>query len=459
MDKQEKLDIASEIFVLSTLANTKNVIVVACELRGPVDERAFDEALQRMMKAYPHTWSRLNGVWRATEFSIDRIWDCSIPHDFRVSHISSDDEAVSLFEVMMERLRPTLDRGWELFREPPVRLHLMRLSEDHWLVVLVLHHSVGDGGTCAEMGRELLGQYHTIVTGHRPDWLFNPYALSTARKRSVSRKRITWRAAWIEFLTELRDMSEKGVIPAGHGTPGDAREHQIKRVLSEADTLGLARTSARAGGPLVDRLVACANFALDRWNEQHGQPPGLITTGVTVSTKNRFDSDNEFINISALVFRSTPQNRSDPLKFARSLSLARTKFFRNQADSRLIHRIKWLINRARALPLGLRRRLYHYVFEQQRQSVSVTFLGVVWPGFEDGRMTHESCVLRTGDAEIVEVHGTNYKPAASAYANLLSYVYRNRLNLVFTARATDLSPSECREFLDLIVENLLTTYA
>lgn len=456
MSNKQKLDIASEFFVLSTYGNTKNVIVMACEFQGLMDEQAIEQAYLGTLTTYPHIHSRLEHFRKWGQSYFARVSKNELGLGFHVSNLSLEDPSEPVFDAMMERLRPLLDREWDLFREPPLRLEVMRIAPDRWLTALLIHHSVGDGGTCTNIAREMIGQYHTIVTGNQPDWLFNPYVFSThQRRRRVAKRRIPWGVAWNDVFTELRDMAGKSVVPIGHGTRGDTGEHHVKRVLSENDTVRLSQSRGQRTAPLVDRLIAATNFALDHWNDLRGQPPGMITTAVTVSTKHRFEIENDFINISVSVLRTNPEERADPVRFLRYLALARTKFFRGQGDVRFMHRLTWLTNQLRLLPLKLRQRIYHAVCERHRYSLSVTFMGVVWPGLENGRLTHETCVTHAGGAEIVEVHGTNYKPAASAYINFLCYVFRNRLNIVVSAKAAHLSKGDCREFLDLTVEKLM----
>jgi len=49
----EKLDSNSEMLVLTSHSNTKNIILVAVETRGPLDEPAFELAVEQLMTSFP----------------------------------------------------------------------------------------------------------------------------------------------------------------------------------------------------------------------------------------------------------------------------------------------------------------------------------------------------------------------------------------------------------------------
>jgi hypothetical protein len=92
--------------------------------------------------------------------------------------------------------------------------------------------------------------------------------------------------------------------------------------------------------------------------------------------------------------------------------------------------------------------------QHQRYSFAVGFLGVVWPEFKDGAMGEDSCLVKLGDADIIDVHGTGYKLAGNAALNLYAYIYRRRLHLVLAVPAAVMTGQECEDFMELLVQTI-----
>ena len=52
-DVPERVDFLSELIALSTYANTKNIIISAMEVTGPVDVEAYTQATRLASKSFP----------------------------------------------------------------------------------------------------------------------------------------------------------------------------------------------------------------------------------------------------------------------------------------------------------------------------------------------------------------------------------------------------------------------
>jgi hypothetical protein len=79
---------------------------------------------------------------------------------------------------------------------------------------------------------------------------------------------------------------------------------------------------------------------------------------------------------------------------------------------------------------------------------------VVWPELKEQAFGEDSCLVRLGDSDIVDVHGTGYKLAGNASLNLYAYIYRRRLHLVLASPAAVLTEQECENFMEVLVSGI-----
>ncbi len=201
-------------------------------------------------------------------------------------------------------------------------------------------------------------------------------------------------------------------------------------------------------------LVACANRAVDEWNEDRDIPPGVLTTSMSVNMKSRYRNLDDGNSSALLFFRSRPRDREDTSAYVRSIALARIKQFRNQMDFRFVQNISRMTSALRAFPFRIRRRVVNHLANKHQLSIAVTVLGVIWPTVKNGKPTADSCLTRAADLAIREIHGLGYKLLSNTHLLLIVYAYRNRLNLVLSASASVFTRQEAQEFMDLMMGHL-----
>jgi len=450
-----KLNALSEMLALSSYGNTKNILMTAVEAHGPFDLDAMMLAVRQVSQDFPQLMSRIKEVREWGRYYVLREHCPDLVFPAIVSELPIANSSASTFNNLMIHLTPLLDRHWDLFSEAPIRYHLVRVSSDHHIVAQIAHHAGADAGTAAETGQRLFERYDEILKGKRPEWACQPHAISTSRKRMVQARKPPFK----EILSNMRDtlgrFAEKTTLPVGSGKPDDLRQHHVKRKLTAEQSERVMRLSSDKGSSFVDRLVACTNTAIDRWNEAREEAPGILTTSMSVNMRGRFSAVNRLNNSGLIFFKSRPEERKDPAAFAKSLALARIKQFRRHMDFKFYQDVSRLNAVVRPFPFAVRSKIVNFVMNKHQFSAAITLLGVIWPETRNGKPTANTCLTRSGDFTISEVHGVGYKLLSNTHLLLIVYVFRNQLNFLLHASACLFTRDEADAFMDLVMKNLL----
>ncbi|MBI5571562.1 MAG: hypothetical protein HY914_16590 [Desulfomonile tiedjei] len=456
-DFSARLDPLSELPALAGYANTKNVIITAIETTGRLDAEALKLAVKQTSEKYPQIRCCIREVHERGRFHLLRQPRPDLETPVFFADLPESDTEAPLLDRFLNFLSPRLDRNWDLFNELPAEFHFVKVSPDRHILAPVLHHVVADAGIAAELGREWLLNYHRIVTGTEPQLIGETPGISTSVKRRVRTRRSWWKGIGSDARDVISALFEHPTLPVGSSSPDDSREYHVKRVFSVEDTEEIARLSRVKTGSLVDLLAVCANLAIDQWNEARSQPPGMLTTTVSVNMRGRYREIHAANNSGQLFFKSMPEERTDAAAFARSLAIKRIAQFRRQMDFKFFQDVSRLTKAVSVLPFHLRRRLVHFLMDKHQYSVAMTVLGVIWPAFKNGRPTADTCLTRVGDLNIEEVHGIGYKLLSATRLLFIVYTFRNRLNLVLAASGNLFTRQEADEFMDLVLANLVRT--
>jgi hypothetical protein len=450
------LDALSEMVALSSYGNTKNLLVTAIETRGPLDREAMERAFQEAGEQFPQMKSCLKETRDRGMFRLERRFQPDLPLQVIYADLERGHESVPVLDLYLNHMAPRLDRDWNLFEELPAEFHFLRLSENHHVLAPVIHHVAADAGVASEFGRQCLANYHRLVTGSEPEWGGGTPALSTSSKKRVVQKAAPWTKLFSDGRKAIANLMERPTLPLGNGVGNDLRQFHVKRVLSPEDSALLAQTAARHRASLVDLLTAAANVAIDRWNGQRNQPPGKLTTAVSVNMKGRFQGMDRPNNSAQMYFKSLPEQRTDPAEFLRSIGLQRIKQLRRQLDLTFFEDVSRMNASVRLLPFPLRRKVVHFLTNRHQFSTGVTLIGVVWPVFKNGRATGETSFTRAGDLDITDVHGIGYKLLSSTRLLFIAYGFNSRLNIMLAVSACLFTREEADAFLDVTIDNLLT---
>ena len=232
---QQTLDLlneASEMVALSTLGNTKNLIITAAEIRGALDVEVLRRAVRAALDDFPQLMSCIREVRRNGRFLL--AWEPRPDLEFPVNqwNVTSRDSTVPVLDTFLKTIEPSLDRKWNLFEELPGEFHVVSFSNDHHVAAPVVHHVAADAAVASEFGKFVTLKYLEFMTGIAPEFTPQTQSLSTSRKKRVQPKRHGWVDSVRSTINAVRAFTERHTLPVGHGRKGDPRQYHVKRMLS-----------------------------------------------------------------------------------------------------------------------------------------------------------------------------------------------------------------------------------
>jgi Condensation domain len=454
MEQVDFLGPISELVVTSTASESKNVFWTSVETRGHLDEEAFKTAVARVSESSQQLTSRIWVVRKGLRHLLARQYTPGSTVPIFFSDLSEAWKNESSFTRIVRHLSPRLDRDWNLFEESPSEIHVLQLNEDHHLLVLAVHHVVGDVSVAVTALRDILGRYHAITTGVEPEWLSFPYAVSSARKQESTPGKSAIKDMVSGARRERAYRKGRPVRPLGTGDRQDTGENHSKIVLSAELTAAIKEQLARDGLRLVDHVLACSNVALDEWNEAGNMAKGTITSAITVNMRGRFGGEDVKNYSSVIFFSSRPDDRKDYQELAAMIAQERAYSFKRQMDRRLRGSITKGASLLSFFPLWVKRKVARMALPNNKYSIHVGYVGVVFPDASHGHILEGQSFSRAGDLDIIETHGAGHKLAGRCHINLMAYIFRNKLNLVLFTSSALLTAKENDDFLDLIADNL-----
>ncbi len=440
----------SELMVLSSFRNAKNIIMMAAEAKGPFDEEVFRLAVKEASHAFPMLTGTLREVREGARLSLFREDHPDLEIPIMVSDVIRPPGPEGSFNAIIDHLRPGMDKQWDLWHEPPLKVHVMRFQPEYFLLVFIFHHMAADAGMALKIVSEMIGRYDAVINGRSSEWKSMTYVFSTSKKEPSKPGKTRWKHLARQLLRDLMYRKEKPAVPHGTGSAHDLTEQHVVRVFPTEDFQETKTNVAEAKINLVDHIVVCANRALDEWNRKRNIFPGTNTSVVTVNMRQRFGGEDEKNYSSTIFFRSRPGERNNLAKFAHSVAEARKKQLSRNVDLIVRGSLSKGARFFKLFPFVVRQRLASYFMRNQKFSIAVGFLGVVWPEVIEGRLGEDSFLKHAGGFEIIDVHGTGYKLAGNAQINLYAFIYRKQLHLVLTVPGSLLTSDEAESFADLL---------
>ncbi|MEU0538405.1 amino acid adenylation domain-containing protein [Nocardia sp. NPDC005978] len=163
-------------------------------------------------------------------------------------------------------------RGFRLMTEPPLRVRLYRLAPDRHLLLVVLHHSAGDGEAMVTLFRDIEFAYRARALGSEPEWAAPAVQLAdyTVWLESVTGNEAdpagTAHRAATYWNTELADLPAEAALPTDRPRTErtDSSVGSVALALSPHTHARVLDTARRCGASTYTLLHAALVCALQR---------------------------------------------------------------------------------------------------------------------------------------------------------------------------------------------------
>ncbi len=450
-----RLGASSEMLALSSVGQTKNILVCLIDLRGPMRPEIAFQAARKVASKFPQLVSVINDKRKwGLHFP---EWKFCSPEKLPVffHDISDRQQQEDSTDKILATISDRLERDWDLTQEVSSEFHCIKVLEQHFLIGWVLHHAAGDAAFASDIGQETILTYHEITRGQGHDREREYLSISGSLKRPAKIRKTGLRDHVKDLKQTVHNLFVRPSIPVGSGCAHDTGQNHAKRILSESESTELQGHLRSRGLSLVDTLVAASTYAIDNWNSHRNVNPGLITTSVSVNMRGRFQDIDPGNSSSLIFFESLPSDRVDRHRFLRSIAIRRIHHFRNHIDLNLVKNIKKMVDAIRIFPYRVRRRIVGFITDQHEFSTAVTLLGVIWPKSHHGKLNSDSSFTEIGELSVNEILGLPYKMLSRTKTLLVVYIFRKRLNFILSTSSCILSKQENEAYLDLILEELM----
>ncbi|WP_253910536.1 non-ribosomal peptide synthetase, partial [Pyxidicoccus fallax] len=238
----------------------------ALRLEGRVDVTAMEQAFTEVIRRH----QALRTTFRAREGKPLQVIAPASPFVVPVEDLGHLPESQREAEAM-KRAREEAGRPFDLAQGPLLRTRLLRLSGEHHLLLLTMHHIVTDGWSISVLIHELAALYEAFVSG-RPSPL-PPLPIQYADFAA-------WQRQWLQgevleqqldyWRKQLGDAPPTAELPTDRprmpdsGSPGASLEVGLPLKLTQA----LATLCQREGATLYMGLVAGLQALVARYSGQ-----------------------------------------------------------------------------------------------------------------------------------------------------------------------------------------------
>lgn len=280
---------------------------LAYGLKGALNVAALESSLNEIINRHESlrtTFSKKDDepVQVITSFSPSKL------EIVQLTHLDTDARQTAVKKLVNEAAQ----RPFDLTRGPLFRARLLRLSDEEHVLMLTLHHIVGDGWSLSILLRELNDLYCAFCDGKQPSLPRLPlqyadYAI-WSRQHSFDSQIDYWRKQLHECPTALEFPFSERRKPS-HTYDGAAESFRLPSELAA----GLRALARREDVTLFMVLVAGFNALLSRYTGQHD-----IVIGTPVAGRTRRETEGLIgFFVNTLVLRTSTSNDPSFLELLR----------------------------------------------------------------------------------------------------------------------------------------------
>ncbi|QUQ65089.1 non-ribosomal peptide synthetase [Kutzneria sp. CA-103260] len=238
-----------------TAGDTEYNSAIGLRLRGPLDQKALQQALNTLVQRHESLRTTFDTV------------------DGEVVQVIADGGSLPLHRI--DDVEAELDRPFDLSRGPLTRVGLVELAEDDHVLVLCQHHIVTDGWSVALLLDELITGY-TSGELPTPAIQYADFAL-WQQERLTGRLRERQLAYWRRKLAGLAplELPTDRPRPQVRTTNGAIRRYDLPAELVRR----LADLGQEHGATLFMTLTAAVQLLLARHSNQQDVAVGTVVSG------------------------------------------------------------------------------------------------------------------------------------------------------------------------------------
>jgi amino acid adenylation domain-containing protein len=338
----------------------------ATRLRGPLDVRALEQALNEMLRRH----EALRTTFAETDNGLVQVIAPYRPRTLRAIDLS-ELPAERREEELWRRIDAEAQCPLDLANGPLMRVELLKLAADEHVVLAGMHHIVYDGWSMAVFFRELITAYLAFAA-QLPSPLPEPaiqYADFAAwqRERLQGERYDALRRFWLEQLAELPALN----------LPTDRPRPAVRTTRSAVCTRQLPRSLAQA----VQRL-----------GNQEGATTFMILLAAWQTLLSRYSGQDDFGVSTPVAGRLRPETETVVGCFVNDLVL-RANQAGNPSFRELLGRVRETVLRAfdhQEMPFSRLLRELHPLRDPSRRTLVQTELILQntprgpgnWPGLE-----------------------------------------------------------------------------
>lgn len=434
------------------------VILIACLIRGDLDIDALQAAFRRAIDSNPKMMSGVAEHFSNGKFEL--FWEPrpQFKPPLLISEMHLKDTSLDRFSLTVDHLRPNLERGFNLFDGVAAEFHLLRLSHDEHILAALMHHAAFDAETGSQVLLGILGHYHEIAEGLSPPWNKKRGALSSSRSRRIPCPKGGFRKTLSALLKLVQPWNRDDTLPVGNGERQSADYYCCRRILPAKEALSVKTASQRSDVAFIDRAVAGAHLAVDRWNREHNAASSRIRVTISMNVRDRFRGIGRHNSLVSLLFQSIAAERRDPSDLLRVIGRERMKQIRSRTDYSLYSLQRSIRNLLGIFPRKVNARVAEFLLQGLKlyaSAIQIHYLGTALPGLKGEELDEDSHDYRLGNLRVSDVYGFAYKMPLWTPINVWLYQYGKALNLVVGAWGWLFTDREAEAFTDILADRLL----
>jgi len=228
-----------------------NVQQATVRFRERIDAGRMHEAWDRLVGRHAACRSRV--AWQGrSEPVLEVMSEVSLPfrcEDWR--RIGGGTEGESALEAFR---RKEVAAGFDLWKPPLMRVALIQVGDEEWVLVWTFHHLVLDGGSLRLLLREVLETYDSLIIGQRDGDVEAP-GFPAFAEWAVAESKVSHRDYWKKVLGDVTETT---------GTPWE---------------VGPTRPDPAQTGFLATRLSKELTQQLGNWCKEQGLTPATVVHG------------------------------------------------------------------------------------------------------------------------------------------------------------------------------------